>query len=112
MRDSVMWFLVCSVLLTALFVVSVRHKHRIAYTHYQSEQTRRDALSDEWGQLLIEENLWAFPHRIEKDAIDILSMRAPIAQETEFVGLQGLLSSAANRDDAQNALTAEARDAD
>ncbi len=87
-----MWFLVCSVLVSALSVVSVRHKHRIAYTHYQSEQSRRDALSDEWGQLLIEENLWAFPHRIEKDAIDVLSMRAPESNETEFVGLQGSLN--------------------
>lgn len=112
MRDSVMWFLVCSVMLTALSVVSVRHKHRIAYTHYQSEQTRRDALSDEWGQLLIEENLWAFPHRIEKDAIDILSMRAPIATETEFVGLTGLLNSSARNGSTRNALAAEARDGD
>ena len=93
MRDSVMWFLVCSVLVSAISVVSVRHKHRIAYTHYQSEQSRKDDLSDEWGQLLIEENLWAFPHRIEKDAIDLLSMHAPIPQETEFVGLHGPLKS-------------------
>ena len=87
MRDSVIWLLVCSVLLSALFVVTVRHQHRIAYTVYQAEESRRDALRDEWGQLLIEENLWAFPHRIEKDAIDLLSMRAPVAEETEFIGL-------------------------
>jgi len=87
MRDSVMWLLVCSVLLSAMFVVTVRHQHRIAYTVYQAEGARRDALNDEWGQLLIEENLWAFPHRIEKDAIDLLSMRAPGAEETQYIGL-------------------------
>lgn len=97
MRDSVMWFLVCSVMITALSVVAVRHQHRIAYTVYQSEQARRDDLTDEWGQLLIEENLWAFPHRIEKDAIDLLSMRAPETNETEFVGLPGYLTQAANQ---------------
>ncbi len=70
-----------------MFVVNVRHQHRISYTLYQAEETRRDALNDEWGQLLIEESTWAFPHRIEKDAIEILSMRAPVAEETEFVGL-------------------------
>lgn len=91
MRDSVMWFLVSSVLITALSIVSVRHQHRIAYTHYQAEELRRDELSDEWGQLLIEENLWAFPHRIEKDAIDLLSMRAPDTEETEFIGLPNFL---------------------
>jgi cell division protein FtsL len=87
MRDSVMWFLVSSVVVTSLFTVYVRHQHRIAYYAFQTEESRRDALVDEWGQLLIEENLWAFPHRIEKDASDLLSMRAPTAKDVEFVGL-------------------------
>lgn len=87
MRDSVMWFLVSSVVITALFTVFVRHQHRISYSDFQSEGKRRDALNDEWGQLLIEENLWAFPHRIEKDARKLLSMRAPKPKEVEFVGL-------------------------
>jgi len=89
MRDSVMWFLVTSVVISALFVVHIRHQHRIAFVAYQSEQTRRDALNDEWGQLLIEENLWAFPHRIEKDAHKLLSMRPPETNEVKFVGLKG-----------------------
>ena len=87
MRDSVMWFMVSSIVISALFTVYVRHQHRIAYSSFQLEAARRDALNDEWGQLLIEENLWAFPHRIEKDATQRLSMRAPQAQEVEFVGL-------------------------
>ena len=87
MRDSVMWLLVSCVVVTAMIVVNVRHQHRIAYTVYQAEESRRDALRDEWGQLLIEENLWSFPHRIEKDAIDLLSMRAPVAEDTKFVAL-------------------------
>jgi cell division protein FtsL len=82
-----MWFLVSSVVVTALFTVYVRHQHRIAYSDFQARETQRDALNDEWGKLLIEENLWAFPHRIEKDAADLLSMRAPKASEVEFVGL-------------------------
>lgn len=98
MRDSVMWFLVSSVLITALSVVTVRHQHRIAYSEYQAEEARRDALNDEWGQLLIEENLWAFPHRIEKDAIELLAMRLPDSSETEFIGLpvsvEGVLEEA------------------
>jgi len=89
MRDSVMWFLVSSVVVTALFTVYVRHQHRITYLAFQSEEARRDALVDEWGQLLIEENLWAFPHRIEKDAGALLSMRPPVAEDVEFVGLSG-----------------------
>jgi len=86
-RDSVMWFLVSSVVITSLITVYVRHQHRIAYSDLQSEEKQRDALNDEWGQLLIEENLWAFPHRIEKDASKLLSMRAPQAKDIEYVGL-------------------------
>lgn len=87
MRDSVMWFLVSSVVITALFVVNVRHQHRIAYSSFQAEEARRDALNDEWGQLLIEENLWSFPHRIERDASRLLSMRAPGKEDMRYVGL-------------------------
>ena len=87
MRDSVMWFLVSSVVISALLVVNVRHQHRVAYLSFQAEESRRDALNDEWGQLLVESNLWSFPHRIEKDAVRLLSMRAPVKEDIKFVGL-------------------------
>ena len=87
MRDSVMWFLVSSVLVTALSTVYIRHQHRIAYSAYSAEESRRDNLNDEWGQLVLEENTWAFPHRIEKDASMLLSMRAPKSVEIQFVDL-------------------------
>lgn len=92
MRDSVMWFLVTSVVITALSVVNVRHEHRIAYLAFQTEQARRDALDDEWGQLVVEESLWAFPHRIERDASKYLSMRAPKKAEIKFVGMDQRLA--------------------
>jgi cell division protein FtsL len=87
MRDSVIWFLATVLLASALFMVKVRHEHRVAYLTYRAEQDRRDTLNDEWGQLLIEENLWSFPHRIEKDARERLSMRAPSFEETQFISL-------------------------
>jgi len=87
MRDSVMWFLVTSVVITALSTVYVRHQHRISYSAFQLEESRRDVLNDEWGKLLIEENLWAFPHRIEKDATQRLAMRAPQSSDIEYIGL-------------------------
>lgn len=93
MRDSVMWFLVSSVVISALFVVNVRHQHRIAYSSFQVEEARRDALNDEWGQLLIEENLWSFPHRIERDASKLLSMRAPLKSDMRYVGIDSAADS-------------------
>ena len=85
MRDSVMWFLISSVMISALFTVYVRHQHRIAYFAFQAAETQRDELNDEWGRLLLEESTWAFPHRIEKDAVTLLSMRAPKPAEVHIV---------------------------
>ena len=82
-----MWFLVSSVVISALFVVNIRHEHRIAYLAFQTEEARRDALNDEWGQLVVEESLWAFPHRIERDASKHLSMRPPVKGDIKFVGM-------------------------
>lgn len=93
MRDSVMWFLVSSVVVTALFIVQVRHQHRIAYVEFHSQASHRDDLNDEWGQLLIEENLYGFPHSVEMKAGKLLSMRAPQKEDVEFVGLPVLNSS-------------------
>jgi len=86
MRDSVMWFLVSSVVITSLFVVNVRHQHRLAYLAYQTEENKRDSLNDEWGQLLVESNLWASAQRVEKEAGEALSMRLPKKEEVRYVG--------------------------
>lgn len=86
MRDSVMWFLVGSVVMSALFVVNVRHQHRLAYLIFQTEETKRDDLNDEWGQLLVESNVWASSQRVEKDASQLLLMRPPAKGEIKYVG--------------------------
>jgi len=88
MRDSVMWFLVSSVVISALFVINVRHEHRLAYLTFQAEETNRDNLNDEWGQLLVESNVWASAQRVEKDASKRLSMRAPVKEEVKYIGEQ------------------------
>lgn len=86
MRDSVMWFLVSSVVVSALFMVNVRHQHRLAYLAFQSEETRRDALNDEWGQLLAETYTYASANSVEKAASERLAMRAPKKEEIQYVG--------------------------
>lgn len=86
MRDSVMWFLVSSVVVSALFVVNTRHQHRLAYLAFQTEESLRDDLNDEWGQLLVESNVWASAQRVEKDASEHLSMRAPLKGELKYIG--------------------------
>ena len=85
MRDGLTWFLLVAVVVSALFVVNVRHQHRIAYLVYQDEESRRDDLSDEWGRLLIAKQLWSSPNVIEADAREKLSMRAPDSREMRVV---------------------------
>lgn len=102
MRDSVIWFLVISVVLSSLATVFVRHQHRIAYSSHQVEESIRDSLNDEWGQLLIEENLWAFPHRIERDASKLLSMRLPQNDEVMFVDPYRVTKGSATNGEVRN----------
>ena len=86
MPKSVVVLLLAGILLSSLLVINVRHQHRLAYLAYQTQETDRDALNDEWGQLLVEENLWASAHRVEKHAGERLSMRAPEKEEVKIVG--------------------------
>lgn len=85
MRDGLVWFLLFAVVVTALFVVNARHQHRVAYLVYQDEESRRDDLSDEWGQLLIAEQLWSSPNVIEADSREKLAMRSPKKGEMQVV---------------------------
>lgn len=86
MPKSAIIFLLAAVMLSSLFVINIRHQHRLAYLAYQTQEVERDALNDEWGQLLVEENLWASAHRVEKHAGERLSMRAPEKEEVKIVG--------------------------
>ncbi len=86
MPRSVVVCLLGAVMLSSLLVINVRHQHRLSYLAYQTQETNRDALNDEWGQLLVEENLWASAHRVEKHAGERLSMRAPEKEEVKVIG--------------------------
>ena len=87
-RNGLLWVLAIAVMVSSLAVVSVRHHHRLAYVQFMANEKERDSLNDEWGQLLVEEHLWASAHRIEKHAGERLSMRAPEKDEVEIVGAQ------------------------
>ena len=85
MPKSAIVFLLAGVVVSSLLVINVRHQHRLAYLAYQTQEADRDALNDEWGQLLLEENLWASAHRVEKHAGERLSMRAPEKDEIKII---------------------------
>ena len=74
------------VFVTSLAIVYTRHQHRLQYVEFNSAVETRDALNIEWNQLLVEESLWSFPHRVEKDAARSLSMVMPAAEDIIVLG--------------------------
>lgn len=87
MPNRLLVVLALAVFVTAYYVVKVRHLHRLTFVASLEQKQQRDLLVDEWAQLLTEENLWAFPHRIEKDAKRDLSMKSPDADDIVFIDL-------------------------
>lgn len=81
-------FLMLALLLfvTSISIVYTRHQHRIEYVKFVAAVDTRDALNIEWNQLLVEESLWSFPHRVEKDATRSLSMMMPKAKDIIVLG--------------------------
>lgn len=87
MRASAAYWLAAFLFVTGLGLVHARHEHRLAYAELLDLELQNDALVDEWAQLLTEENVWAFPHRIEKDAKQNLAMKSPDAGEVVYIDL-------------------------
>lgn len=88
-------------LLLLLFVTSIaniytRHQHRLEYVRFSNAVIERDELNIEWNQLLVEESLWSFPHRVEKDATRALAMKMPSAKEIVLLGELGFDESIEN----------------
>jgi cell division protein FtsL len=73
------------VLVSSISVIYVRHQNRTTFVALHQAGQDRDRLNIEWGQLLIEESLWSFPHRIEKDAVEVLGMKMPQPEDIRLV---------------------------
>ena len=76
------------VLVSSVAVVFLRHQNRVTFLALHQAGQERDRLNVEWGQLLIEESLWSFPHRVEKDAVSQLGMKMPRPDDIRLVEYQ------------------------
>jgi cell division protein FtsL len=74
-------------MISAVAVVELRHESRVLYAQLQKLQQERDALSVEWGQLLLEEGAWAQHRRIESVARSQLGMELPGAAQVRVIVL-------------------------
>ncbi|MBT8078535.1 MAG: cell division protein FtsL [Gammaproteobacteria bacterium] len=68
---------VCS----AIALVYTRHESRKLFVELEELTTERDELNIEWGQLQIEQSFLGMHARIEKVAVDDLSLTRPESSE-------------------------------
>ncbi|MEJ2177624.1 MAG: cell division protein FtsL [Gammaproteobacteria bacterium] len=69
--------LLAAVLVSAVIVVTVRHKNRLEFIALQSQEQRHDELQAEWGRLMLEKATWTSQHNVADDAKKRLAMSAP-----------------------------------
>ena len=66
---------------SAIALVYTRHESRKLFVELEQLTTERDELNIEWGQLQIEQSTWATHARIEKVALEELSLVHPKSSE-------------------------------
>jgi len=68
--------------MSALAIIYTKHTSRKLFVELEQLTAERDRLNIEWGQLQIEQSTWATHARIERVALDELSLVRP--QSTEI----------------------------
>ena len=77
-RSTVLMLVFIVVCVTsAMALVYTRHESRKLFVELETLSDERDELNIEWGQLQIEQSTWATHARIEKLAVEELSLERP-----------------------------------
>ena len=63
--------------ISALALIYTKHESRKLFVQLERLTTERDELNIEWGQLQIEQSTWATHARIERVALEELSLARP-----------------------------------
>ena len=77
-----------AVVASALTLVYTKHDSRKLFVELEQLSTERDELNIEWGQLQIEQSTWATHARIEKLALEELSLSRPASTEIYVIERQ------------------------
>lgn len=81
-RPAFLTFVFAAVcVISALALVYTKHESRKLFINLQDLSQERDELNIEYGQLQIEQSMWATHSRIEKLASDDLSLVRPDAND-------------------------------
>ncbi len=83
----IMTFAVICVI-SALALIYTKHESRKLFVELERLTTERDELNIEWGQLQIEQSTWATHARIERVALQDLSLARPESTEIYIIERQ------------------------
>ena len=85
-KNSIAVFsLVILIVFSALAVITVADINRITFGDLATLQHNRDDLQTTYGQLLLEENTWSSPARVEAIASQTLGMSQPDQQKVIII---------------------------
>jgi len=74
--------------ISAIALVYTKHESRNLFVELEQLTTERDELNIEWGQLQIEQSTWATHARIERVAVEELSLKRPKSTEIYLIERQ------------------------
>jgi cell division protein FtsL len=83
---TMIFALVC--VMSAIALVYTKHESRKLFVELEQLTAERDELNIEWGQLQIEQSTWATHARIERVAMEELSLVRPKATEIYIIERQ------------------------
>lgn len=82
-----MFLLLAAMLASAFAVVYVKALDRELFSELQTLQQKHEDLNVKWGQLLLEQNTWAAPARVQAIAQQQLGMVVPTAKEVTVISV-------------------------
>ncbi len=74
--------------MSAIAQIYTKHESRKLFVELEQLTTERDELNIEWGQLQIEQSTWATHARIERVALEELSLVRPKSTEIYIIERQ------------------------
>jgi cell division protein FtsL len=74
--------------ISALALIYTKHESRKLFVQLEQLTTERDELNIEWGQLQIEQSTWATHARIERVALEELSLARPKSTDIYIIERQ------------------------
>ncbi len=88
--QPILLFMVFAVVcvISAIALVYTKHESRKLFVELEQLTTERDELNIEWGQLQIEQSTWATHARIERVALEELSLVRPKSTEIYLIARQ------------------------